>query len=120
MDALYTSLQMNEITEQFEPQEMEEQKVLVILTAIISILFFLPAVSYKDSAYAKTISNQFLTIFLTNLVNVFLVGNIPFIGGIASFVVSAALLVIIVTKIIDAATGKVRTLPFGLVIDAFK
>ncbi|MDD6081789.1 MAG: hypothetical protein PUB89_02935 [Oscillospiraceae bacterium] len=123
MEGIYNSLQMEEITDQFDPGEMEEQKVVSILVFFIEFLFFIPIVSYKDSAYAKTVANQTLTLFVAGIVSQILgkiLGYIPILGGIAAWLISIALLVLAITKIIDAANGKIRNLPFGIIIPAFK
>ena len=39
MEGIYNSLQMEEITDQFDPGEMEEQKVVSILVFFIEFLF---------------------------------------------------------------------------------
>ena len=123
MEGIYNSLQMEEITDQFDPVEMEEQKVVSILVFFIEFLFFIPIVSYKDSAYAKTVANQTLTLFVAGIVSRIIgkiLGYIPVLGGIAAWLISIALLVLAITKIIDAANGKIRNLPFGIIIPAFK
>ena len=123
MEGIYNSLQMEEITDQFDPGEMEEQKVVSILVFFIEFLFFIPIVSYKDSAYAKTVANQTLTLFVAGIVSQILgkiLGYIPILGGIAAWLISIALLLLAITKIIDAANGKIRNLPFGIIIPAFK
>ena len=123
MEGIQNSLQMEEITDQFDPGEMEEQKVVSILVFFIEFLFFIPIVSYKDSAYAKTVANQTLTLFVAGIVSRIIgkiLGYIPVLGGIVAWLISIALLVLAITKIIDAANGKIRNLPFGIIIPAFK
>ena len=123
MEGIYNSLPMEEITDQFDPGEMEEQKVVSILVFFIEFLFFIPIVSYKDSAYAKTVANQTLTLFVAGIVSRIIgkiLGYIPVLGGIVAWLISIALLVLAITKIIDAANGKIRNLPFGIIIPAFK
>lgn len=123
MEGIYNSLQMEEITDQFDPGEMEEQKVVSILVFFIEFLFFIPIVSYKDSAYAKTVANQTLTLFVAGIVSRIIgkiLGYIPVLGGIVAWLISIALLVLAITKIIDAANGKIRNLPFEIIIPAFK
>ena len=89
----------------------------------IEFLFYIPIVSYKASAYAKTVANQTLTLFVAWIVSRIIgkiLGYIPVLGGIAAWLISIALLVLAITKIIDAANGKIRNLPFGIIIPAFK
>ena len=126
MENLYNSLQMEEITDQYDPAEMEQQKGLTIVAFLFEILFFLPILSNKDSAYAKTVANQALTIAAANLVVSILsriIGKIPVLGAILGLVlslVSIALVLLCILKIVDAVNGKMRKLPFGFEISAFK
>ena len=111
MENLYNSLQMEEITDQYDPAEMEQQKGLTIVAFLFEILFFLPILSNKDSAYAKTVANQALTIAAANIVVSILsriIGKIP------------VLFILCIMKIVDAVNGKMRKLPFGFEISAFK
>ncbi|MBR6923284.1 MAG: hypothetical protein IKH50_01965, partial [Oscillospiraceae bacterium] len=119
-------LQMEEITDQYDPAEMEQQKGLTIVAFLFEILFFLPILSNKDSAYAKTVANQALTIAAANIVVSILsriIGKIPVLGAILGLVlslVSIALVILCILKIVDAVNGKMRKLPFGFEISAFK
>ena len=80
MDGIYNSLQMEDITDQYDPAEMEQQKGLAIVAYLLPFLFFIPAVSNKDSLYAKTVANQSLTncaaLILISILRVIL-ANIP-------------------------------------------
>ena len=126
MENLYNSLQMEEITDQYDPAEMEQQKGLTIVAFLFEFLFFLPIMSNKDSAYAKTVANQALTIAVANLAVSILsriLGKIPVLGAILGLVfslVSIALVILCILKIVDAVNGKMRKLPFGFEISAFK
>jgi uncharacterized membrane protein len=117
---------MEEITDQYDPAEMEQQKGLAIVAFIFEILFFLPVVSNKESAYAKTVANQSLTIAVANIVlNILsrMIGKIPVLGSILGLVLSLcsiALFILCIMKIVDAVNGKMRKLPFGFEISAFK
>ena len=126
MDGIYNSLQMEEITDQYNPAEMEQQKGLAIVAYLLPFLFFIPAVSNNDALYAKTVANQSLTncaaLILISILRAIL-ANIPFIGGIFSFVLGILVFVIwvlIILKIVDAVNGKMRKMPFGFEISAFK
>lgn len=124
MDGIYNALKMEEITDQYDAAEMDNQKGLAIVALIFEILFFLPVVSNKESAYAKEMSNQVLTICIANLANSIILsrilGLIPVVGGLVSNLISIALFVICVLKIVDACQGKFRKLPFGFSINVFK
>ena len=126
MDGIYNSLQMEEITDQYDPAEMEQQKGLAIVAFLLPFLFFIPITSNKDSLYAKAVGNQSLTICAADIVIWVLrmiLGGIPVLGKILGFVlglVSLALFVLQILKIVDAVNGKMRKMPFGFEISAFK
>ncbi len=120
MDGIYNSLKMEEITDQFDASEIEGQKALTIISLIFSILFFLPAVSNKESLFAKEISNQLFTIFIAGLVNSLIITNIPVIGAILGGLISLIIFILIIFKIVDAVNCKVRKLPFGVSLNIFK
>lgn len=123
MDGIYNTLRMDEITDQFDPGEMESQKALSIIVYIFSFLFFLPIVSNKESDYAKAVANQTLTLFIIEIIEGIvtrILGFIPVLGGLLSLVISLAVFALFVTKIIDAANGKFRKFPFGIEVPAFK
>lgn len=127
MDAIYSTLKLDEITDQYDPAEMENQKILSILVYVFAFLFFLPIVSNKESAYSKTVANQALTMLIgcialgivSGLLSLIL-GFIPFLGGLVGKIINLAYWAFVVLKVIDVANGKVRTLPFGFEITAFK
>ena len=48
MDGIYNSLQMEEITDQYDPAEMEQQKGLAIVAFLLPFLFFIPITSNRD------------------------------------------------------------------------
>lgn len=124
MDGIFNSLKMEEITEQFEQEEMSNQKVLAIVGLITEILFFLPVASNKESAYAKEITNQTLTLFVYHLAQYLvldrILGYIPFLGGIVSYVVSLAIWALFIIKIVEVCQCRLRKLPFGFSINVFK
>ena len=123
MDGIYETLQMKDITDEFDPKEIETQKLLGILTTIFPFLFFLPFISYKDSLLAKKISNHSF-VLLVALIAVgivsSIVSHIPLIGWLISKVLWLAYFVLVVIIIMDSANNKVRTLPFGIDIAIFK
>lgn len=123
MDGIYETLQMKDITDEFDPKEIETQKLLGILTTIFPFLFFLPFISYKDSLLAKKISNNSFVLLIA-LVAVGIVSSIishiPLIGWLISKVLWLAYFALVVIIIMDSANNKVRTLPFGIDIAIFK
>lgn len=120
MDAVYNALKMEEITDQYDSTEMEQQKGLTIVAFIFWILFFLPVVSNKESAYAKTVANQVLTLFICGIANSFVIHNIPAVGGFLYWIIELVLWAVAVLKIVDAAQGRIRKNPFGFELPVFK
>jgi uncharacterized membrane protein len=55
-----------------------------------------------------------------NLINTIVVQNIPVVGKIVGTLISLVLFVLIILKIVDAAGGKLRSLPFGQSLNIFK
>ena len=124
MENLFNSLQMEDVTDQYDPAELEQQKGMSIVAYLFCFLFFLPIVSNKESLYAKKVANQSLTMLIYTLVNNLLIGKvltkIPFIGALIYYAVGLALVVLLILKIVDAVNGKIRNLPFNFEIPAFK
>jgi len=123
MENIYNTLKIEEITDQYDPADIEQQKGIAIVSFFLSFLFFLPIVSNKDSKFAKTVANQSLTILVAEIVltvvNKILM-HIPLIGWLIGSVISLACVAFVIIKIVDVANGKIRTLPYGFVIPAFK
>lgn len=123
MDAIYDALQMEDITAEYDPTELETQKLLTIIAFLFPILFFLPYISYKDSLLAKKISNQILTIFLGSIalsIASLILGLIPILGTLIVWVASLGIFAVMILRVIDAANNRVRTLPFKVDLEIFK
>ncbi len=121
---LNSLLMVEDITDQFDPQEIKESQGLAIATAV-PVLFFLPTVLKKDTPYLKFVANQSLTLFLLGLIVCFvgaIIGFIPLLGGIVQFLLGLCTSALAIWHIVDAATGKVRKLPIvgPYIIEAFK
>jgi uncharacterized membrane protein len=123
MDGIYNTLQMEEITDQYDPADMEQQKGMAIVSFLLCFLFFLPYISSKESVYAKAVANQCLTMFvgwIAIIIVTKIIGFIPLLGGLIGAVIWLAFSALIILKVIDAANNKLRKLPFGVNIEAFK
>ena len=108
----------------FDEADVKKSEVLAIIAYLIPILFFLPVVNNKNSAYCRFHSNQALTWFITLMVLGFvfkIVGIIPIIGTLLSCVVyPIVVLAIDAAFIIGSHKGKAYKLPFiGDLIKAF-
>ena len=108
----------------FDEADVKKSEVLAIIAYLIPILFFLPVVNNKNSAYCRFHSNQALAWFITLMVLGFvfkIVGIIPIIGTLLSCVVyPIVVLAIDAAFIIGSHKGKAYKLPFiGDLIKAF-
>lgn len=104
---------MNEIT--FDQNDVNSNKTLVLLTCIlcifVPILFFLPLVATKDSAYGKYYANQTLLLLL-GYIAVTIVNIIPILGQIVWIVGMIALLVFYIMNAVNASKGIGKPVPF--------
>lgn len=121
----------NDFTGNFDSDDISQNKVFAAL-AYIPMLFIIPLLAASGSKYAKFHANQglILTIFaavcavVSKLIG-FIIGWIPFLGGLVSWIVSGALgiavVVYIITGIVNAVSGNAKMLPFiGNLLDIIK
>ena len=102
-----------DITEQFDKDDIEKNKVMGLLAYI---LFFIPLLAAKDSPFARYHANQGLVLFLAAILSsVILI--IPILGWIIAPILSIAITVLAVIGIINALNGKAKELP---IIGKFK
>lgn len=108
----------------FDQSDVQENKVLAILTAVFPILFFLVFCvdSMKNSAYSKHVANNSLVLFIAATVGGVLIGIIgailgliPVLGLVLVTIISGAFsilcFVLWILNIIDAAQGTGKKLP---------
>lgn len=98
----------------FEQQDVEKNKVIAAL-CFFGILFFLPLVSCPDSKFGKWAANQGLLVLIVSFVLGIIstvLGFIPFVGPIISWVLSLAWFVVCVLSIVAALRGEAKPLPF--------
>lgn len=102
-------IQPEDLTDQFDPQDIEQNKLYGILGYLIPVLFFLPAVSLKNSPAAKFISNQQFILFILLLATIPLsiIPIIKIIAALARLVIS----ILLIWGIVDSANNRVRKLP---------
>lgn len=103
---------------QFEPADIEKNKVMGILAYII---FFIPLLAAKDSPFAKFHANQGLVLFLVAVV-INVVGSIiPLIGWLLILPLGNLLIfVLAIIGIINAAKGESKRLPITGKFDLIK
>ena len=102
-----------DITEQFDKDDIEKNKVMGLLAYI---LFFIPLLAAKDSPFARYHANQGLVLFICGLISS-LVWIIPILGWIIAPILSIVITVLAVIGIINALNGKAKELP---IIGKFK
>lgn len=112
---------MNETV--FDPQDVETNKNMVLLTAIIQIfipiLFFLPLVCCKDSQFGKFYANQGLLLLLLYVCSSVL-NIIPILGTIAYVVIGIATFVFSIMNAVNVKQVNGKTIPFVGSIELIK
>lgn len=99
----------------FDYNDVQQNKVAAVVPYLIPVLFFLPLIMDKNSAFCKFHANQQFTWFLLTAVLVIvknIIGIIPIIGGIANTVLNIAQLAVAVALMYGASKGKALRLPF--------
>ena len=100
---------MEEVNVTPDPNDVQSNKVMAIL-AYFGILFLIPLLAAKESAYARYHTNQGLILFLFVFVCGIL-GVIPRIGWLITTVGYLAWFVFLIIGVINAAGGKMKPLP---------
>ncbi|MBQ2998619.1 MAG: hypothetical protein IJD62_06405 [Oscillospiraceae bacterium] len=93
---------------------MENGNKLLAAISYVWILCIVTILCAKDDAFARYHANQGLVLLIANIASVvagFILGFIPFVGGIISWIISIALFVLMILGIVNAATGKMKPLP---------
>ena len=100
-----------------DPADVSKNKVFAVLS-YFGILFILPLLCCKDSAYAKFHANQGLLIFILELVVGILraifgaIGGVfAVVGGIVTGLISLLTLVFFILGLVSAAQGTMKPLP---------
>lgn len=114
---------MQDVNDMFTADDIEGNKGIAAL-ATIPILFWLPLVAAKESAFAKFYANQGLILLITNIVlNVAssIISLIPFLGWLIGVLIGLVQFAAFLFLIVSALQGKARYLPFvGKLFVAFK
>ncbi len=116
---------MNNEIKSFDQGDVQANKGIAILMAIIPVLFFLPLVmdDKKNSAFLKHQANQTLIYFIAAAASGIvctILALIPVIGWIISVLVPIAIFVAYILNIVNAATGNGKSLPFVGTIQIIK
>ena len=102
-----------DVTNLFDPSDIEKNKMMGVLGYLI---FFVPLLAAKDSAYAKFHANQGFVLFLSYILASVL-WAIPILGWIAAPIVYIAVTVLSIMGLINSLGGKAINLP---IIGKFK
>ncbi len=105
----------------FAPEDVQKNKVFGVL-AYFGILFLVPLLAAKDSAYAKFHANQGLVLFILSLALSIVSGIIsailafiPFTGWIIASLIATAVsivcLIFMILGIVNACSGEAKKLP---------
>ena len=85
------------------------------ILSYFGILVLIPIFAAKDDPFVRYHANQGLVLLIANIAVAivgFILGFIPVIGGIISWIISIALFVLMILGIINAAKGEMKPLPF--------
>lgn len=111
----------NDQTNQFDPRDIEQNKVMAIL-AYFGILVLVPIFAAKESKFARYHANQGLILFIASIVLWIAVSilsyvilaiswKLSFIASLLSLALWVGILVLSIMGIINAANGKAKELP---------
>ncbi len=105
----------------FNTQDVEQNKAFAVLS-YIPLLFLVPLLVAKDSAYARFHANQGLVLFIFEIICLGITsvlsrafGIIPILGGIVNWMVSLLIgiieLILTILGIVNACSGDAKKLP---------
>ena len=100
-------------TAEYDPQDIEKNKVMALLAYII---FLIPLLAAKDSKFARFHTNQGLVLFIGAILSS-VITVIPIIGWIIAPIAGLAITVLAIIGIVNAIGGKAKELP---IIGKFK
>lgn len=96
-----------DLTEQFDKEDIEKNKMMALLAYII---FLIPLLAAKDSPFARFHTNQGLVLFIVGVISGF-IWIIPILGWIVGALLNVAVCVFAVIGIINTLNGKAKELP---------
>lgn len=116
MDQLNNLNNTPDTTAEFDPSDIQNNKVMAILS-YFGFLVLVPIFAAKDSKFARFHANQGLPLFIVEVLISFVtmvLGWIPLIGILVSLVMGLlgiCVLVLAILGIINAANGRAKKLP---------
>ena len=102
--------QIEDVTARFDASDIEAHKSVAGLTGF-PILFWLPFVAAKDSAFAKFFSNQSLMVLILSALSR-LLRRLPLLGGLLAWILGIAVFACTVFLVVSGFQGRARKLPF--------
>lgn len=99
----------------FDYNDVQQNKIAAVVPYFIPVLFFLPLIMDKNSAFCKFHANQQLTwLIVTVVIEIAekIIGIIPVIGWLANIIISIAVLLVSLGLMYGASKGKALRLPF--------
>lgn len=93
---------------------METKNKLLAAIAYVWILCIVTILCAKDDPFARYHANQGLVLLIANLAATvlgFVLGLIPVVGGIISWIIGVVLFVFMILGIINAVKGEMKPLP---------
>lgn len=104
---------MTDETSKFDQGDITANKGMACLS-YLAILFIIPLLTNKGSAFTKFHINQGIVLFILGIIAGFISGFlafIPVVGGIISIVISFGLLALMLMGLINTLNGKAVRLP---------
>lgn len=95
--------------QKFDPKDIEENKILGAISYLF-ILFLIPMLTKKDSAFAMFHARQGLVLFI-GWVIIWIVGLIPVLGWIIGFLGTIVLAIVALIALIKALQGEAWEIP---------
>ncbi len=112
-----------DVNDMFTQEDIDANKAIGAV-ATIPLLFWIPLVAAKDSAFAKFYANQGLLVLLYSLavsVVTAVLAFIPFIGGLLGSLLGLTVTAVFLYLLISALQGKARRFPiFGEKLELIK
>ena len=119
MDENQNVLNTPETTAEFDPQDIEKNKVMAVL-AYFGILFLVPLLAAKDSKFAKYHSNQGIVLFIAAIAAVIVSAilgavfgaiKLGWLASIIGSLLSLCVGILAIIGIVNAVQGKAKELP---------
>ncbi len=102
-----------DVNDMFTQEDIDANKAIAAV-ATIPLLFWIPLVAAKDSAFAKFYANQGLLVLLYSLavsVVTAVLAFIPFVGGLLGSLLGLTVTAVFLYLLISALQGKARRFP---------